>query len=79
MLWQIVSIYTIPVESYYLTHTFESDKTYQKFLDTIIDRSIYNFNAKVDTNDHILTLSTCLDNSGNRIVVHAKLLKSEER
>lgn len=79
MLWQIVSIYTIPVESYYLTHTFENDESYKKFLETIISRSIYDFNMKVDTNDHILTLSTCLDNSGNRIVVHAKLIKEEEK
>lgn len=79
MLWQIVSIYTIPSESYYLTHTFENDESYGRFLDTIIGRSIYNFNVGVDTNDHILTLSTCLDNNGNRIVVHAKLIKSENR
>ncbi len=79
MLWQIVSIYTIPSESYYLTHTFENDQTYQKFLNTIIERSIYNFDVPTNTNDHILTLSTCLDNSGNRIVVHAKLIKIEEK
>ena len=33
-LWQIISIYTIPSESYYLTHTFENKKSYQKFIDT---------------------------------------------
>lgn len=79
MLWQIVSIYTIPAESYYLTHTFENDASYQKFLDTILERSMNNFNVSLDANDHILTLSTCLDNNGNRIVVHAKLVKVEER
>ena len=79
MLWQIFSIYTIPSESYYLTHTFENDESYSKFLNTIMGRSIYNFNVGVNTDDHILTLSTCLDNNGNRIVVHAKLIKSEER
>ena len=79
MLWQIISIYTIPAESYYLTHTFESDETYNKFLNTITSRSIYDFNAKVTASDHILTLSTCLDNSGNRIVVHAKLVKTVNR
>lgn len=79
MLWQIVSIYTIPSESYYLTHTFENNESYNKFLNTILGRSIYNFNVGVTTEDNILTLSTCLDNNGNRIVVHAKLIKSEER
>lgn len=79
MLWQIISIYTIPSESYYLTHTFENDQTYQKYLETIIGRSIYDFDVQVNTDDHILTLSTCLDNNGNRIVVHAKLIKTEEK
>ena len=79
MLWQIVSIYTIPQESYYLTHTFENDDSYNNFLNTIVGRSIYNFNVSVNAEDHILTLSTCLDNNGNRIVVHAKLVKTENR
>lgn len=79
MLWQIFSIYTIPSESYYLTHTFENDESYSKFLNTLVSRSMYDFNVKVDTKDHILTLSTCLDYNGNRIVVHAKLIKSEKK
>ena len=79
MLWRIFSIYTIPSEQYYLTHTFENNKSYKKFLKTLTDRSMYDFNVKLNTDDHILTLSTCLDNNGNRIVVHAKLLKSEDR
>lgn len=78
-LWQIVSIYTIPSESYYLTHTFLDDDSYQKFIDTMLSRSIYNFNVKVNTNDKILTLSTCLDTNGNRIVIQAKLIKSQNR
>lgn len=79
MMWQIVSIYTIPSESYYLTHTFENDESYRRFLDTILSRSIADFNVTLNTDDHILTLSTCLDNNGNRIVVHAKLVKVENR
>ena len=34
---------------------------------------------KVNTNDKILTLSTCKDNFGNRVVMHAKLIKRELR
>lgn len=79
MLWRIFSIYTIPAESYYLTHTFENDESYMKFLNTLTERSMNDFNVKLDTNDKILTLSTCLDNNGNRIVVHAKLIKVEDR
>ena len=78
-LWQIVSIYTVPSESYYLTHTFENDASYQKFIDTMLSRSIYDFKTNVDVDDKILTLSTCLDFDGNRIVVQAKLLKEQNR
>lgn len=78
-LWKIVSIYTIPVESYYLTHNFENDSAYNQFLQTIQSRSIYNFGEALNTTDKILTLSTCKDTKGNRIVIHAKLIKSESR
>ena len=37
------------------------------------------FSAEVNTNDKILTLSTCKDNFGNRVVMHAKLIKKELR
>lgn len=78
-LWQVVSLYTIEAEAYYLTHNFENDASYQKFLDTIISRSKYNFDVDVSTNDKILTLSTCLNYNGERIVVHAKLVKTQDR
>ena len=78
-LWQIVSIYVIPSESYYLTHTFENNKTHQKYIDTMLSRSIYDFKQDVTTKDKLLTLSTCLDNNGNRIVVQAKLILEEKR
>lgn len=78
-LWQIASIYTIPSESYYLTHTFENDQSYQKFIDTMLSRSIYDFGNKVTTKDKLLTLSTCLDYNGNRIVIQAKLIKEQKR
>ncbi len=78
-LWQIVSIYTIEAEAYYLTHNFENDASYQKYLDTILSRSKYNFDVEVSTEDKILTLSTCLNYNGERIVVHAKLVKTQDR
>ena len=40
---------------------------------------MYDFNASVDINDKILTLSTCKDYKGNRIVLHAKLIKKEKQ
>lgn len=71
--WKIISIYTIEKEDYYLQKDFGSIKEYKKFLNTIINRSIYNFNEKVTNSDKILTLSTCYS-INKRLVVHAKLI-----
>ncbi len=79
-LWQVFSVYTIPVESYYITTNFNSDDEYKTFLDTIIDRSKKDFNTSLNTNDKVLTLSTCKDVAGKeRVVMHAKLIMIEKR
>ena len=79
-LWQVFSVYTIPVESYYLQTTFSSDSEYDTFLQTLKSRSVKDFSAKVNSNDKIITLSTCKDVAGTqRVVMHAKLIKSETR
>lgn len=78
-MWQIFSVYTILKETYYTTTHFMSDEAYQKFIDKILKRSKYEFSTNININDKILTLSTCKDNYGNRIVVHAKLIKKEIR
>ncbi len=78
-LWQIVSIYTIKPESYYITTKF-SDSQFKTFTQTIKNRSQINFSGTINENDKILTLSTCEDVAGNtRLVIHAKLIKLEQR
>lgn len=76
-IWEVFSVYTIYQESYYITTDFNNLNNYEKFLETLKNRSVYNFNASVDINDKILTLSSCKDYKGNRIVLHAKLIKKE--
>lgn len=77
-LWQVFSVYKISSESYYLTSNFSTDAEYSTFLNTLSSRSIYKFNVDLNTNDKILTLSTCTDSlQDGRIVLHAKLIKSE--
>ena len=50
---------------------------YDKFLNTLKSRSIYNFGIDVTSDDKILTLSTC-DNTGTkRVAVHAKMINIE--
>lgn len=76
-MWQIFSVYEIPNEDYYLKTDFSNDE-YKKFIDDMSKRSVKNFSVQVNENDKVLTLSTNKDNE-NRIVVHAKLIKIEEK
>ena len=77
-LWQVFSVYRIPTTSDYLQTNFNDDIEYQNFLDMIKDRSGHNFDTNVASTDNILTLSTCYNNS-DKIVVHAKLIKKENK
>ena len=43
------------------------------------ERNTTSFDTSVNTNDKILTLSTCQNNNGGRIVVQAKLIKRQSR
>lgn len=76
-LWQIFSIYHIPNTSDYLKTNFNNDNEYETFLDMISKRTKINFNTNVYKTDKIITLSTCYGKE--RLVVHAKLIKSNIR
>lgn len=78
-MWQIFSIYKIEAESYYITTDFASDQSFETFIKKMKDRSIYNFGIDVTKDDKILTLSTCYNDNGIRLVVQAKLVKIQER
>jgi sortase B len=77
-LWQIFSIYIIDTTSDYLITNFNNDADYTAFLDKIKLRSINNFDTTVNSDDHIITLSTCY-NQKEKLVVHAKLIKKETK
>ena len=77
-LWQIFSVYRIPTTSDYLQTNFNDETEYQNFLDIIKDRRSHNFDTNVVSTDNILTLSTCYNNS-DKMVVHAKLIKKENK
>lgn len=70
--YQVFSVYMIENEDYYITTNFGTDNEFQKFIDKIKSRSVKDFGVDVNTEDHILTLSTCADNNKYRIVLHAK-------
>lgn len=77
-LWQVFSVYTVPEETYYIQTDFTDNNIYKEFLSKLQARSIYNFNASVNENDKIITLSSCYSND-LRVVLHAKLIKREKR
>lgn len=79
-IWKIFSIYTTTGNDvYYLKTYFNNKDDYQDFLNTLKDKSIYNFNETLTYNDKILTLSTCDSSGKRRIAVHAKMTKVEYR
>lgn len=77
-LWQVFSVYKIPTTSDYLQISFSSDTEYQAFLDKLKKRSVFDFDAPINTNDKIITLSTCYNNN-EKVVMHAKLIKYEKK
>ena len=76
-LWQVFSVYTILPESYYIKTKF-NDEEFDTFLNTISSRSVHDFGVDVNVDDKILTLSTCYDET-KRVVLHAKLIRIEEK
>ena len=77
-LWQVFSVYHVPTTNDYLQTTFNNDQQYQEFLDMLKNRSAHNFNTNVNSDDRILTLSTCYGYT-DRVVLHAKLIKIEQK
>ena len=77
-LWQIFSVYKIPTTSDYLQIKFSTDDEYLKWLNNLKDRSIYDFKTTISSENKIISLSTCY-NEDEKIVVHAKLIKIQNK
>lgn len=73
-LWQVFSVYHLPTTSDYLRTTFSSGSDFKQFTQMLKDRSVYDFDATINENDKILTLSTCYK-TDEKMVMHAKLIK----
>ncbi len=74
MVWEVFSVYKIPTETYYLTSSFGTKESHQEFINTVKNRSLYDFAVDVSIDDKILTLSTCYNNA-EKVVLHAKLIE----
>lgn len=71
---KIFSVYTINANTLSIPTTFETEEEYKNYLNDALNKSFYNFKTQVYTNNKILTLCTCHDNTANRIIIHAKIL-----
>ena len=71
--WKIFSIYNTPVTSDYLQVKFDSDEEWLMFIQSLKQKSIYDFGVSINTEDKILTLSTCAPKG--RLVVHAVMIE----
>ena len=65
-IYEIFSYYIIEPESYYLNNNIDYS--------ILKNRSLRDFDVSLNSNDKIITLSTCTDDNMNRRVVHAKLI-----
>lgn len=70
--YEVFSVYTIKMESYYLQTEFSTDQEYLSFLNTLKSRSVHDFGTKLSVNDKIITLSTCDSTGKSRVILHAK-------
>lgn len=76
--FEVFSVYHIKTTNDYLYNNFSSDENYLDFINRIKSRSVHDFSTSVGVYDKVLTLSTCYNNS-EKMVLHAKLVKSEAR
>ena len=65
--------FTIESVSYYITTSFKDNDEFNNFINTLKQRSVYNYGVEVNASDKILTLSSCYDDK-KRMVLHAKLI-----
>ncbi len=77
-LWQVFSVYKINTTSDYLQTKFNTDDEFLSFANMLKERSYYDFKVTLQGTDKILTLSTCY-NSKQRVVMHAKLIKTQKK
>ena len=73
---KVIKLVDIKTTSDYIVNNFRNNSSYDNFLKLIKERSIYKFDVDLNSNDNVLTLSTCYSKS-ERVVMHAKLIKQE--
>ncbi len=74
--WQIFTVYKTTPDFFYIDVNFDTATEYTMFLNSLKEKSMYNTGVDINSNDTILTLSTCdYSVDDGRFVVQAKLIK----
>ncbi|MBQ8999061.1 MAG: class B sortase [Clostridium sp.] len=72
--YEVFSVYVTDNSTDYLKVSF-NDELYSEYLQEAVNKSMYKSNIDVNTDDKIITFSTCsYDFKDARLVVHAKLV-----
>lgn len=71
--YQVFSTYSINPESYYINTEFNNNE-FSKFINVIKSRTNYDYGVEVNSDDKVLTLSSCIGDGSQRVVLHAKMI-----
>lgn len=70
--YEVFSAYQTTADADIYYYGFSEDQYYQDYLNRITSYSIFNAGVPVGMDDHIITLSTCANDTTQRFIVHAK-------
>ena len=71
--YQVFSTYSINPEIYYINPEFNNNE-FSKFINVIKSRTNYDYGVEVNSDDKVLTLSSCIGDGSQRVVLHAKMI-----
>lgn len=74
-LYDVFSAYIVESDYDYLKTNFNNESDYQNYINDITSKSLYKSPIKVNSNDKIVTLSTCTyEFDDARMVIHGRLV-----
>lgn len=78
-IYEVFSVYTTDSKYDYLITNFNNPNEFKNYINNKKNKSLFKSNIKVNSNDKIITLSTCsYEFDDARTVVHAKLLNNKK-
>ena len=72
--YQVISAYSLKHdanEEMAYQSNFQNESEFKNFVDSLLQRSFIKINADISYDRQILTLSTCVNHSSSRFIVHA--------